>query len=214
MPGLTTTLELAGAFVFGLSGASAAVRRRLDFFGVLVVAAVAGNAGGVLRDLLVGEVPPAALRDGRHMGVAALAGLLAFSWPRAVERLRSPVLIFDAGGLALFAVSGTHRALEHGIGPGVAPLLGMLTGVGGGVARDLLLVEIPVILREDLYAVAALAGAAAVVAGRLLGLPPAAGTATGVALCVALRFGAIRRGWRLPLAGEAVVRAPRGSRRE
>ena len=114
--------------------------------------------------------------------------------------LRSPVLVFDGAGLALFAVSGTQKALAFGLNPVMAALLGMLTGIGGGMTRDVLLAEIPTVLRADLYAVAALAGAAVVVIGDALRLSSTAMTIAGAALCFGLRVMAIHYGWHLPIA--------------
>src|SRR5215470_11331429 len=171
MQTLLLVLDLAGTFVFALSGATAGVKRRLDLFGVLVLSYVAGNAGGITRDLLIGAVPPAAITDWRYLAVSLLAGIVTFYWFSSIDRLRSPVLVFDGAGLALFAVVGTQKALAFGLNPLMAPLLGMLTGIGGGMARDLLLTEIPIVLRADLYALAALAGAAVVVIGATLQLP-------------------------------------------
>jgi uncharacterized membrane protein YeiH len=148
----------------------------------------------------MGSVPPAAISDWRYLAVSLLAGVITFYWYSAVDRLRSPVLVFDAAGLALFAVSGTQKALAFGLNPVMAVLLGMLTGVGGGMMRDLLLAEIPTVLRTDLYAVAGLAGAAVVVIGNLLHLPPTATTIIGALLCFGLRLMAIHRGWHLPIA--------------
>jgi uncharacterized membrane protein YeiH len=178
----------------------AGVRHRLDLFGVLVLSFVAANTGGITRDLLIGAVPPAAISDWRYLAVSLLAGIVTFWRPSSIARLRSPVLIFDAAGLALFAVAGTQRALAFGLNSMMAALLGMLTGIGGGMARDLLLAEIPTVLRADLYALAALAGAAVVVIGATLRLPAAAVTIAGAVLCFGLRFMAIRHGWHLPLA--------------
>jgi len=199
---LLLVLDLVGTFVFALSGATAGVKHRLDLFGVLVLAFAAGSAGGIVRDLLIGAVPPAPIRDWRYLAVSLLAGIVTFWRPAIVDRLRSPVLLFDAAGLALFAVAGTQKALAFGLNPVTAALLGMLTGIGGGMTRDVLLAEIPIVLRADLYAIAALAGAAVVVIGAALRLPPTAVTLSGAALCFALRLMAIRRGWRLPIAGE------------
>jgi uncharacterized membrane protein YeiH len=193
-------LDLVGTFVFALSGARAAVKRRLDLFGVLVVAFVAGNFGGILRDLLIGAVPPAAIRDGRFLTASLLAGVLTFYRHATIDRLRSPVLVFDGAGLALFAVAGTQKALAFGLDPVMAALLGMLTGIGGGMARDVLLAEVPTVLRAELYAVAALAGATVVVAGDWLGIHSAVTTIAGAALCFGLRLMAIRGGWHLPVA--------------
>jgi uncharacterized membrane protein YeiH len=197
---LLVVLDLAGTFVFAISGATAGVKHRLDLFGILVVSFVAGNFGGLTRDVLIGSVPPAAISDWRYLAVSVLAGVMTFYWYSAVDRLRSPVLVFDAAGLALFAVSGAHKALAFGLNPVMAALLGMLTGVGGGMMRDILLAEIPTVLRADLYAIAALAGAAVVVIGNLLHLPQTATAIVGVLLCFGLRLMAIHRGWRLPVA--------------
>jgi uncharacterized membrane protein YeiH len=197
---LLLTLDLLGTFVFALSGAAAGVKKKLDAFGVGVLAFVAGNAGGVARDLLIGAVPPAAIDDWRYVAVSLAAGAVTFVWYPNVNRLQPIVLLFDAAGLGLFAVAGTQKALAVGINPFVSALLGMLTGIGGGVLRDLLVNEIPVVLRADLYALAALAGAAIVVGGHLAHWPPAATTIVGAILCFVIRLLAIRRGWSLPPA--------------
>ena len=192
-------LDLCGTFVFALSGAMAAMKHRYDVFGVLVLSFVAANSGGIARDVLIGAVPPPGIADWRYITVSILAGLATFRWRSLVDRLRSSVMILDAGGLALFAVSGAQKALDFRLGPVTAMLLGMLTGIGGGIARDVLSAERPAVLRGDVYALAALAGAAVVVLGRLTRLPPGVATLGGAALCFAIRFMAIRRGWQLPV---------------
>jgi uncharacterized membrane protein YeiH len=206
---LLLVLDLVGTFVFALSGATAGVKKRLDLFGVLVLSFAAGNAGGIARDLLIGTVPPAAISDWRYLAASLLAGIITFLRAAVIDRLSSPVLLFDAAGLGLFAVAGTQKALALGLNPVMAALLGMLTGIGGGMTRDVLLAEIPVVLRTDLYAVAALAGAAVVVIGAVLRVPAATATIAGAVLCFGLRFLAIRRGWHLPVAGEPEQPAPR-----
>ncbi|GLS19185.1 membrane protein [Labrys miyagiensis] len=193
-------LDLVGTFVFAISGAVAAVNRRLDIFGILVLSFVAGNFGGITRDLLIGAVPPAALTDGRYLLVSVLAGIITFFWYAGVDKLRSPMLLFDAAGLSLFAVAGAQKAIEFGLNPIMASLLGMLTGIGGGITRDVLLAEIPQVLRSDLYAVAALAGASVVAIGNVLDLSYGVSALVGGVLCFGLRFMAIRYGWRLPVA--------------
>lgn len=198
---LLLALDLAGTFVFALSGAAAGAKRRLDLFGVLVLSFAAGNVGGVTRDVVIGATPPAAISDWRYLAVSILAGLITFWRSSAIERLWSPVLVFDAAGLGLFAVSGAQKALAYGLNPVMAALLGMLTGIGGGMARDILLAEIPNVLRGDLYAIAALAGASVVVVGDALRLPPTAVAVAGALLCLGLRLIAIRWHWRLPVAG-------------
>jgi uncharacterized membrane protein YeiH len=197
---LLLVLDLAGTFVFAISGAAAGVKYRLDVFGVGVLALVAGNAGGVIRDLLIGAVPPAALADWRYLVASLVAGLATFLWHPRLARLQREVLVFDAAGLGLFAVSGTVKALAHGINPFVAALLGMLTGVGGGITRDVLVREIPVVLRTDFYALAALTGAGVVIAGHLLAWPLVPTAIAGATLCFVIRIIAIRRGWHLPVA--------------
>ena len=201
--GTLLVLDLIGTFVFALSGAVVGVRRRLDIFGVLVISFAAASAGGIMRDLLIGAVPPAAIRDWRYMATAMLGGLLIFVWfPRSQRsaRVRNFVLLFDAGGLALFAVTGTQKALGYGLNPVTASLLGMLTGVGGGMLRDVLVADIPYVLRSDLYAVAALAGAVVVVIGEQLHVAPGVTAVLGAVICLALRLVAIRRRWQLPVA--------------
>ncbi len=195
---LLLTLDLAGTAVFAISGAAVGVKHRLDIFGVCVLAFVAGNAGGMLRDVLIGAVPPAALVGWQYVTISLLAGVLTFVWHPRLERLHTPILIFDAAGLGLFCVSGTQKALAFGLNPLIAALLGMLTGIGGGMVRDVLVREIPTVLRKELYALAALAGASAVVAGPRLHIPPAVASTGGAAICFAVRLVAIRRGVDLP----------------
>jgi uncharacterized membrane protein YeiH len=197
---LVLVLDLFGTFVFALSGGMRGVRYGLDVFGVLVLSFAAGNAGGITRDLLIGAVPPAAIADWRYIAVSILAGLATFLWHSTVRRWKSSVLVFDAAGLGLFAVSGALKAAAFGLNPVAAVLLGMLTGIGGGMLRDVLVAEIPTVLRAELYAVAALAGAAVVVGGELLRLPSTPLASAGAVLCFGLRLLAIRRGWGLPVA--------------
>lgn len=207
---LLLVLDLTGTFVFALSGAMAGVKKRLDLFGVLVLSFAAGNAGGIVRDLLIGAAPPAAISDWRYLAVSLLAGMVTFWRPSNIDRLSSPVLLFDAAGLGLFAVAGTQKALAFGLHPVMAASLGVVTGIGGGMTRDVLLTEIPAVLRADLYAVAALAGAAIVVMGAALQLPLTAVTIAGAVLCFGIRFMAIRRAWHLPVARESEAgRAPK-----
>src|SRR5579872_4366738 len=197
---LLVAFDLGGTFVFALSGATAGVKHKLDLFGVLVLSFAAGNSGGIARDVMIGAHPPAAISDWRYIAVSMLAGLVTFYWHRIINRLSSPVLVFDAAGLALFAVAGTGKALAFHAGPVAAILLGMLTGIGGGMVRDILVMEIPTVLRTELYAVAALIGAAVVVVGRMLHLPSSVAAIVGAVLCFGLRFMAMRRGWQLPTA--------------
>lgn len=197
---LLVTLDLVGTFVFAISGATTGVLHQLDLFGVLVLSFLASTAGGMTRDVLLGAVPPAALSDWRYFGISLLAGFITFFCYPLFARLRTVVLVFDGAGLAVFAVSGTQKALAYGLNPLMAALLGMLTGIGGGVARDLLVTEIPTVLRTDLYAVAALVGAIVVVIGHLLHFPPNETALVSMACCLGLRLSAIYFGWEFPRA--------------
>ena len=193
-------IDLIGVFVFALAGATAAVRQRLDLFGVLVLSSATALSGGIMRDLLIGAVPPAAFMDWRYLAAATLAGLVTFIWYQPIERLRNPVRVFDAIGLGLFAVAGTQKALAFGLHPVMAALLGMLTGIGGGVVRDLLLTRVPVVFQSDIYALAALAGALIVVLGDWLGWPAVPTAIAGALACFALRILAMWFNWSLPSA--------------
>jgi uncharacterized membrane protein YeiH len=189
-PTLLLVLNLAGTFVFGLSGGLAGVQARLDAFGVVVLAVVVGLAGGITRDLLIG-VPPQTFRDWRYLAVAGGAGLVTFLGHGALERLERPVLVLDAAGLALFCVTGASTALDHRVGAVEAVVLGAITGVGGGVLRDILVREIPVVLRTGLYAIPALAGAAIVVGASEAGTHDLAVPLVGAAVCVLIRLAGI-----------------------
>lgn len=197
---LVTALDFLGVFVFGVSGGTLAVRRGLDAFGVLVLASAAALAGGVARDLLIGAVPPASVQDVRYVLIALAAGLVAFFFHRSIERLHRPVMVLDAVGLGLFTVAGCTKALAVGIHPITSILLGVMTAVGGGVVRDLLVMEVPRVLREEIYALAALVGGVVVVGGAALGLPEVAVAATGAAVACILRITSVLRGWRAPRA--------------
>ena len=197
---ILVTLDLVGTFVFALSGALVGVRHRLDLFGVLVLSFVAGNGGGVMRDTMIGATPPAALQDWRYVAISIAAGLLTFWRAGAIERWRNPVQSIDAVGLGVFAVAGALKAQAFGLGPVGAMLLGMLTGIGGGMIRDVLVAQVPTVLKAELYAIAALVGAGVVVLGTAMGLPLAGVVVAGVVTCTGLRLFAIRRGWGLPVA--------------
>lgn len=209
MQTLVLVLDLAGTFIFALSGAMAGTSHRLDVFGVLTLSFAVGNAGGITRDLLIGATPSPAINDWRYIAVSMAAGLITFRWGWLISRFHSPMLILDAAGLGLFAVSGATKALSYHLDPVAVILLGMLTGIGGGMLRDVLAGQIPTVLRSDFYAVAALAGAAVVVAGHALQLSPTVAATVGAVLCFVLRVVAIRRGWQLP---QPRIRPPRESR--
>lgn len=203
---LILALNLAGTFVFGLSGGLAAVRARLDLFGVVVLAAVVGLAGGVLRDLLIG-VPPATFRDWRYLAVTAAAGVVCFFAGRWLERVERSVMIFDALGLGLFAVTGAAKAVQFGLGPVQAVVLGAVTGVGGGMLRDVLLRQVPTVLREGLYAVPALLGAAVPTVAQAAGSTDPAYPVLGAAVCTAVRLVGHRYDVNVPGARDPSLRS-------
>ncbi len=198
-PTLILVLNLAGTFVFGISGGLAAVRARLDLLGVVVLAAVVGLAGGIIRDLLIGT-PPATFRDWRYLVAAGAAGLVCFFAGSVLERARRSVMVFDAIGLSLFAVTGATKALQFGLGPVQAILLGTLTGVGGGMLRDVLLREIPTVLRKGLYAVPALLGSGVLVIAQQAGSTSPIFPVLAAAVCVVVRLLGLRYEVMLPTA--------------
>jgi uncharacterized membrane protein YeiH len=191
-------LELVGIFVFAITGALVAVRKDLDVFGALVLAGTTGLGGGFLRDVLIGATPPTALADWRYLMVPVAAGLLTFWFHPALGRMERTVTVFDAFGLGLFCVTGALKALDYGLGPVPAALMGMVTGIGGGMARDLLASRVPVVFRGELYATPALAGAFVAVLGARQELPVVVVAAAGAGLCTIWRLIALWRHWQAP----------------
>lgn len=194
-----TVLDLLGVAVFAASGALAAVHAKLDVFGVVVLGAVTALGGGVLRDVLLGATPPASLRQWPYLVVPAVVALLVFRWHPTVERLRRGVQLADAFGLALFVTTGTAVALAAGAPAVTSALVGVITGIGGGVLRDMLLREIPTVLRREVYAVAAVLGAVVVVVGDLLGFAQVPVALVGAVLVAGVRIVALWRHWNVPL---------------
>lgn len=195
-----TSLDLAGTFAFAISGAMLAVQKRMDIFGVLVLAFVTAVTGGIVRDLIIGSVPPEAFRNWHMLALAVIAGLMCFFAGPLFERFSYPVQLFDAAGLGIFAVSGTQKALQYGIDPIMAGALGVITGIGGGILRDVLAAREPTVLHAEIYAVAAIAATVVVLGGHALGVQITTLTFPAVALCFFLRVMAIYCGWSLPTA--------------
>ena len=192
--------DLIGVAVFAASGASAAIAKRLDLFGVAFVGFVAALGGGILRDLVIDAVPPLAFADWRYAVTATIASVVVFCFHPQFSRLRRTVLVLDAAGLGLFTVTGTLKALNAGVPPVGACLIGMLTAIGGGVARDLLTGDIPVVLQRDIYAVVALGGAVAVTILERIGAANPFLVAAAAVLMTAVRLIALRRRWSAPVA--------------
>ncbi|WP_377323705.1 trimeric intracellular cation channel family protein [Pimelobacter simplex] len=194
------TLDLVGIFVFGISGGLVAVRNQLDIVGVVVLAMATGLGGGVLRDVVIGAVPPPAVADWRYLLMPVVAGLVTFAWHPAFGRVERVINVFDAFGLGLFCVAGALKAQEFGLGPVPSAALGMATGVGGGIVRDLLVGRVPVIFRYgELYAIPALAGAAIAATGSELGVAHGVIAAPAALVTIGWRLLAGWRGWRAPV---------------
>ncbi|KIF79274.1 membrane protein [Streptomyces sp. 150FB] len=201
-PSVQHTLELAGIFVFAISGALLAVRKNFDVFGMAVLAEITALGGGLLRDLIIGAVPPAAFTDLGYFLTPLIATALVFFLHPQVERIQGAVNVFDAAGLGLFCVTGTTKAHEYGLGLTASVVLGLGSAVGGGVLRDILANEVPSLLRwdRDLYAVPATVGATA--AAVCLRFDALNGLTSSLAVLLAflLRLLAMRFHWRAPRA--------------
>jgi uncharacterized membrane protein YeiH len=203
---LYTFIDLAGTFAFAVSGAVAAKDKGLDVFGVLVVAFTVACGGGIVRDLCIGAAPPAGISDWRYLTVAMIAAIITMSLNSLSNWLNRPVLLFDALGLSLFAVSGAQKALEYGHNSHLPCLPGMIYAVGGGVMRDVLLNRIPVILEKEIYASAALAGAGVVVLGNYFNWYSDWTFLAGFLLCCTLRILALYFHWELPAFHKKIIK--------
>ncbi|MCV7196485.1 trimeric intracellular cation channel family protein [Mycobacterium angelicum] len=198
-PPLLLVLDLAGTFVFGLNGAMTAVRAaRLDVVGVVTLGMMTALGGGVVRDLIIGAVPPATFRDWRYFTLAFAGGLIAFALSRKLSRLETPIVVLDAIGLSVFAVIGADKAMTFGLGIAPAILLGVVTAVGGGTLRDTLVGQIPTVLRSDLYAIPALVAAAITVAAISLGAYGLPAALAAAAVCFMIRMVGVRFGLNAP----------------
>ncbi|QNP70043.1 trimeric intracellular cation channel family protein [Streptomyces roseirectus] len=201
-PSVQHTLDLAGIFVFALSGALLAVRKNFDVFGIAVLAEVTALGGGLIRDLVIGAVPPAAFTDLGYFLTPLIAALLVVFLHPEVERIQNAVNVFDAAGLGLFCVTGTTKAYDHGLGLTASATLGLATGVGGGVLRDVLANEVPSLLRwdRDLYAVPAMVGATMVAVCIHYGVLTPLTSGLAAVTAFVLRLLAMRFHWRAPRA--------------
>lgn len=199
---LLLVFDLMATSVFALEGAFSAVQGHLDLLGLMVLAFATALGGGIVRDLLIGAIPPNSIRDWRYAATALIAATIVFfAYGRLSHVPTRLIVTLDAAGLGLFAVAGAAKALQYGIHPLLAVMMGGVTGVGGGTIRDILLARIPRVLNSDVYATAALLGAAIVVAGWKLKVRPVWAMALGGAACFLLRMAAIWRHWNLPRVG-------------
>jgi uncharacterized membrane protein YeiH len=191
--------DLAGTFLFAVEGATAAVYGGLDLLGVLVLAFVTALGGGTMRDLLIGDTPPASLRNWRYPATAFCGGAIVFVLHHYLKTLPPNLLLtLDAAALALFAVAGTEKALEFKLHPLIAVMMGTLTGVGGGTLAAVLLAQIPRVLRADVYGSAAILGSIVLVLCRRAGVPRTWAAVAGGLACFALRMAAVLNHWNLP----------------
>ena len=194
--------DIAGTLVFAVEGAMAAVNGGLDLIGVMVLAFCTALGGGVIRDILLGSLPPAALQDWRYPTIAFTAAALVLFLYRDVQAIPvTAIQVVDAAGLALFAIAGTQKAMLHKMNPLVAVMLGTITGVGGGTVRDILLNQIPNVLRFEVYASAALVGSACMIAAKKLRFPSNLAAGIGGITCFLLRVISIWQHWNLPRVG-------------
>lgn len=195
---LFVALDLVGIFVFALSGALVGVRKHLDIFGVLVLGGATGLGGGFIRDVLIDATPPAALQDWRYLLVPTAAALLTFVAHGVIDRIGRVINVLDAAGLGLFCITGSLKALEYGLGPVPSALMGMVTGIGGGMLRDLLAGRVPVVFSAELYATPALAGAIWAVLAQRADWPSLLVVVPAFAICFVWRILALKRGWEAP----------------
>ncbi len=196
----THFLTLAGIFVFSTSGAVAGIRRQADLFGVVVLAITASLSGGIFRDILLGYLPPANLRSWDTLAAAGLGAIVTFYFYPVVNRLNNPVEIFDAIGLGAFSVIGAEKGLIYGLDAPWAVVMGVVTAVGGGVARDVLLGQMPIILRTEIYATAAIVGSVIVIISyELPEISDTAGMICGAVACTAIRLFALRYRWHISI---------------
>jgi uncharacterized membrane protein YeiH len=198
---LLQAIDLAGTFVLAIQGASIAAVKGLDAFGIVVVSLATATGGGVLRDILIGESPPEALRGWPIVTAGLLGAFVTFFAFQTVEEIPEPALIVvDALGLSLLAVSGTEKALEFRLTPIAAVMMGAISGAGGYTIRDILLAEVPAVLRVDFLATAAIIGAVVLVVARSLKAPANLAALLGGATCFGLRLVAVWQHWHLPTA--------------
>ena len=196
---LLTLVDLAGTFVLAIHGASVAAAAGLDLLGIVVIALISAMGGGIMRDLLVGETPPEALRGWPLLSVALVGAALAMAFAHQVEEIPEwPLIVIDALGLSLLAVAAAEKALESKLTPIAAVLMAAVGGCGGGALRDVLLNQVPAVLHTDFLATAAIAGAAVLVIARRAGLRPGWAALAGGLTCGVLRLVAVWQGWQLP----------------
>jgi uncharacterized membrane protein YeiH len=193
--------DIAGTLVFAVEGAMAGVDGNLDLIGIMTLAFCTALGRGIIRDTLLGALPPAALRDWRYPTIALTAAALVFFLHSGVRAIPvTAIQVLDAAGLAIFAIAGTRKAMLYKMNPLVAVLLGTITGVGGGTLRDVLLNQVPNVLRYEVYATAALIGSICMIAAIKLRVPSSWAATFGGIVCFLLRVISVWRHWNVPRA--------------
>lgn len=198
---LLYVLDLLGVAVFAASGTIAGMLVGLDLFGILVLSAMTAIGGGTIRDVLLGRYPVFWIKDNGPLLTILAATALTVGWVQYFPTPRGALLVADAFGLALFAISGAQVAERENCRPLVVIVMGTLTGAGGGVVRDVLGNKVPLILRQDIYATAAIAGIALYLLLRALKVPTAGAFIVGVVAVAAIRLASIAYDLHLPVVG-------------
>jgi uncharacterized membrane protein YeiH len=191
-------LDLLGTVAFAASGALAGVRRGMDLLGVIVLGIVTATGGGVVRDLLLNDTPPFCFKNELYLYLALAASIVVFLTPRSFERMNRAMLLLDALGLGTFLVIGTSKALSYRLGFMGAVIMGVMTATCGGLIRDTLSNEIPLILQREIYASACVAGGALYYGLYQAGVPTALNLTVSALVVIAIRCAAILKGWQLP----------------
>jgi uncharacterized membrane protein YeiH len=193
--------DIAGTLVFAVEGAMAAVNGNLDLIGIMTLAFCTALGGGIVRDVLLGALPPASLRDWRYPAIVLTVAVLVFFLHQSVRQIPVPAIqVLDAAGLAIFAIAGTQKAMLYRMNPLVAALLGTITGVGGGTIRDVLLNQVPTVLRFEIYATAALLGSACMIGATRMRFSAKWAAGLGAVVCFVLRVISVWKHWNLPHA--------------
>ena len=195
---LFSILDLLGTFVFALSGAEAAKERKLDLFGIIIIAFLTACGGGIIRDICLGIFPPVGISYWPYLVLTLIATFIIAGFHRYIANLKYPVLLFDALGLSMFAVAGTQKALFLGQKYEVAVILGILSAIGGGIIREVLLGRIPAVLRKEVYGSAALLGSLVVVLFHYFNWDSTIGAWIGIVMCFVIRYLSVKRKWNLP----------------
>ena len=191
-------LDLLGTVAFAASGALAGVRRGMDLLGVIVLGIVTATGGGVIRDVLLNDTPPFCFKNELYLYLAVTASVVVFLTPRSFERMNRAMLLLDALGLGTFLVIGTSKALQFNLGLMGAIIMGVMTATCGGLVRDILSNQIPLILQREIYASACVVGGALFYFLHFTEIPNSVNLTVSAATVILIRCAALVKGWQLP----------------